>query len=294
LLSSNDRMCYYDEYNGTLRATSISFFRTQRLRVTNNQWISREDLFPLPYISHERDFWVRVEPRLYFPIDATKDQLCAAVFEKDLVKLKEIVEKHYNISVNTEGKFWMAFTSHPPESIAFFVFLKGNYNIIKFALKVFQIAKSILNQLRLGIHGRHPSEILIRRGEFKLLGKLINSHGLAFKGERIDSGLKFNLFYNPILTAIELGDNMLLAQALSFFKTKLPWKSQAREDGATPIQLAISNGRIDLLRTLIDAKAPVNDLGWCDLSPFQFASNLGSNEEILQLLLEKNANVDGK
>ena len=89
----------------------------------------------------------------------------------------------------------MAFTSHSPESIAFSVFLKGDYTIIKFALKEFHINKSI-NRLRLGIGRRHPSEILVRRGDFELLGKLIANHGLYFKGKRTDSGLKFNLVYN--------------------------------------------------------------------------------------------------
>ena len=92
----------------------------------------------------------------------------------------------------------MAFTSHPPESIAFLVFSKGTHDIVNFALKSFHINTSILNQLRLGIRGRHPSEILVRRGEFKLLGYLIAMHGLAFKGKRIDSGLKFNISFNPI------------------------------------------------------------------------------------------------
>ena len=124
--------------------------------------------------------------------------------------------------------------------------------------------------------------------------KLITKHGLKLTMQKYDDRLDLTMSYNPILIALELGDNILLEKATKFMPNKWTWEQVKREDGATPVQLAISDQRVDLLKTLLNAKAPVNQLGWCDLSPLKFALPLQCRPEIIDLLKENGATLDGK
>jgi len=260
-------------------------------------WVPKRDLFPLPYLPYREDDTLHekfiVNEDWYFPVSSVKKELCNAVFEKTKNYIWYIIRTHY--SQVRKHRYManplIAFTSHSPNSVAFSVFSRGSYEIINFALTTFKINPSHLNRLRLGIRARHPTEILVRRGEFQILGKLIANNGLAFKGKRIDSGLKFYISFNHILTALETGDNTLLQKALNFSCRQLTWtwKDIAREDGATPLQLALSKGRKDLIETLLIARAPVNEMGWCDCTPLQFAIDSKASEQIITLLLEHKA-----
>jgi len=207
------------------------------------------------------------------------EDLCTALFEMDTLKINNLKISHPNLwAFEWECGF-----------VPYEVFSKGNYDVIDFAITHCAPNKTILNELAFGIRGRHPSEILVRRGKFEVLEQLVVKHGLFFKGTRVPWNFDFRVAFNPILTALEMGDNFLLKKATKFMPTKWSWEDIRREDGATPLQLALSKVRFDLVKTLLDAKAPVNQLGWCDLSPLRFAKDLQISEEIIQLLIKKGA-----
>jgi len=286
LISVGETLCYVGRHgSGPIDVEKNHPSRSGKIKVDGHRWIPENKFFPLPYAGNE-GVMNKVDTKLWFPIDKTKDELVSAVFAKDEPKLKNIVRQHYKENI-------IALSSHSPESVAFWVFTKGDEALINFAITIFKIDSVSLNSLRLGIGRWHPSEILVRRGEFEVLGNLIANQGLAIRGKRIDAGLKFNVSFNPIITALEDANNILVQRATKFLPEKWNWRNVHREDGATPVQLALSDGRIDLLQTLLNAKAPVNEPGWCDLTPLQFALDLDCEEEIAELLLKFGATAEG-
>lgn len=302
LICPNEAVCWccgYYFYDVLLESNEKSTAGCMKTRAFG--WASKENIIPLPYLPQRKDTMLDkkflLKQEWYFPVSLVKEELCDAVFQKDTWKINYIISKDYSQYRNNKyiPNPLIAFTAHSPNSVAFSVFLRGSWEIINFALTTFQINSSLLNRLRLGVGARHPTEILARRGEFKILGELIANHGLAFKGQRIDSGLKYYISFNHILSALETGDIVILQQAIQFSCRGLTWmwKDLAREDGATPLQLALSEGRVDLIETLLIGKAPVNELGWCDFTSLQFAVDLKSSEQIITLLLRHKAAVNG-
>lgn len=303
LICPNEAVCWWSGYyfcDVLLENNEISAAGSMKTRSFG--WAPKQNFIPLPYLPYREDtmldkkFLLRQE--WYFPVSHVKEELCDAVFQGNKYKINYIISKDYcqyrdNKSIANP---LIAFTAHSPDSVAFSVFFSGSYKIIKFALTIFKINPSLLNRLRLGVGARHPTEILVRRGRFHILGELIANHGLAFKGTRIDSSLKYYVSFNHILSALETGDNVILEKAIQFSYRRLTWmwKDLAREDGATPLQLALSAGRADLIETLLIGKAPVNEPGWCDCTSLQFAVDLKSSTQIITLLLRHKADVNGK
>lgn len=207
----------------------------------------------------------------------SKEEVCAAVFTQDMSRIELAIP----LSPLYRWRY-----------VASEVFLKGDWDVINFALTIaYKIDSKNLNHTRLGIDGCHPSEILVRRGEFGILEKLVVEHGLKLYGRRWDSRLRFNVRFNHILTALKVGDSLLVEQAAKFMLSKWCWKEMQREDGATPIHLVLSYGRVDLLNILLAARAPVNQRGWCDLTPLQFALDLKCSEDIMVLLVKNGAEI---
>lgn len=307
LVSPNDGVCCY----AALCTTEYAFYDILLSRTVSSAFamtrsgerVSMRNILPLPYVPHREANTLnekyKVDAEWFFPLSVIKNQLSEAVFRKNLNAINRIISKNYYQKRGQEIKQpqpLIAFTAHSPESVAHTVFSKGTYELILFALKAFKIKACHINRLRLGIRALHPSEISAERGEFTILGELIANHGLAFKGKVIDANLKFYRSFNHIISALQRGNNTILQQAIefSFRQLKWSWEDVVREDGATPIQLAISEGRDDLLETLLLARAPVNGSGWCDLSPLQFAVDLESSERIVTLLLQHKADPNGK
>jgi len=304
LMSLNEARCLIDPENSLLHEVFLRGKIDSKWHLVST-WafgpMKKTNFLPLPYLPRRKgkNFAETSNVRYdwYFPVSTTRDELCGAVFQKNSNAIHRIMMEHYCQKRNqtSKGNPLVAFTSHSPESVAFTVFSKGDYDTIIFALTSFQIDSSLLNLLRLGVRAQHPTEILAERGEFTILGELIANHGLFLKGKRLNPGLKSYVSFNHILPALRTGDNTVLQKAVQFScREEWSWEDVTREDGATPIQLVLSDGRADLLETLLVAKAPVNGCGWGDLSPLEFAVDLKSSEKIIKLLLEHKANPNRK
>lgn len=136
-----------------------------------------------------------------------------------------------------------------------------------------------------------PLHLAIKSGRSDVVKQLLGRENVV--KEQIMSQASLNSGAFPIYSAVIYGYFYileLLCKAHQELETSLNlfnWLS------LSPLHVAVTCGRVDIVELLIDNKATVNILDWDNTTPLLFASHEG-NAQIVNLLLEKGADPNTK
>jgi len=194
-----------------------------------------------------------------------QEDMLNAVWEGDTATVKMLLAKGADVNAETKEK----------ETALLIASVKGHTEIVKML-----IAKGANVNTSLEKDGITPLMLASRRGHTEIVKMLLAK------------GVDFNMSYaTAVLMASDEGHTnivQLLVQA------KRQGADKKASIGVTDLVLAAAAGKVDLVRTLLDEGADVNERDKYGFTPLMQAVFYNSNAETVRLLLKKGADVNAK
>jgi len=216
-----------------------------------------------------------------------------------LLDIVDIIEPRRNWFSDRESwakeiKRYRSQVSNQPYSLLGELMKEGCWKKIKFVLNYFKFDKASLNSLQIEESGCHLTELLIRHRKLKLLFVLVKKWNLKLSGRHYwDSGYNF---FSALLVAVELGDNASTLRELwrrfSMIKGFKDLLTTPDEESRTPLSIAVMNDSPQMVKALLEFKAPVNQIGWGGDTALAIGMQLGTSKTILSMLLDAKADVN--
>jgi len=163
---------------------------------------------------------------------------------------------------------------------------------LKFALYNFHVDKKLLDITRIDSNHYHPSEVLIQNRNLHLIPFLMKNYQLKLHGEIMSFSGKRRRKFSAILSAVNLGDSCILRELANIVPKSLfhSLLSFCDEQGRTPLAIAVVNDKPELVKVLLDVKAPVDYRSWGGDTALQIGVQIGVSRAVVSLLLEVGAN----
>jgi len=185
-------------------------------------------------------------------------------------------------------------TAHHTNSLLGQLLKEGRFQRVKFVMECFHVDEKILNSIKIDSIHWHPTEVLIRKRNVQLIAFLVKNYKLKLHGKIISHcGTKTRNF-SAVLSAVEWGDSSTLRE----LKLSIPRKlfdfmlSFPDELGRTPLSIAVVKDMPSCVKTLLDVKAPVDQIGWGGDTALAIGLQIGVSKNVLSILLDAGANLD--
>jgi len=185
-------------------------------------------------------------------------------------------------------------TAHHTNNLLGQILKEGCLQRVKYVMDCFHVNEKVLNSIKIDSIHQHPTEVLIRNRNVQLIGFLVKKYHLKLFGKIISHCKTKTRNFSAVLSAVEQGDSSTLRELKisipkGLFHVMLTFPDEL---GRTPLSIAVVKGDLACVKTLLDLKAPADQISWGGDTALAIGLQIGVSKTIISILLDAGATLD--